>query len=109
MMKVIMCLLFAVLISAHYTRAQCCLIDNAIDLKVKELTKSIEASLVSKLQMICTDVSSRGALVTCPSGYVATGCSCGSACGSWDIRSNTICHCQCANIDWTSARCCKIG
>uniref|UniRef100_A0A8D0G8U0 Uncharacterized protein n=1 Tax=Sphenodon punctatus TaxID=8508 RepID=A0A8D0G8U0_SPHPU len=39
---------------------------------------------------------------------IVTGCACGMACGSWDIRAETTCHCQCSNIDWTSARCCKI-
>uniref|UniRef100_A0A674J6C6 Resistin n=1 Tax=Terrapene triunguis TaxID=2587831 RepID=A0A674J6C6_9SAUR len=38
-----------------------------------------------------------------------TGCACGMRCGSWDIRSDSTCHCQCRGIDWTSARCCKIG
>uniref|UniRef100_A0A8C4TIG6 Uncharacterized protein n=1 Tax=Erpetoichthys calabaricus TaxID=27687 RepID=A0A8C4TIG6_ERPCA len=35
-------------------------------------------------------------------------CSCGNGCASWDIESKKTCHCQCANQDWTSARCCKI-
>ncbi|MGH0126091.1 UNVERIFIED_CONTAM: hypothetical protein FKN15_037272 [Acipenser sinensis] len=42
-------------------------------------------------------------------GYKPTGCSCGNACGSWDIRNDQTCHCQCANQDWTAARCCKIA
>uniref|UniRef100_A0A8C7DZR5 Uncharacterized protein n=1 Tax=Naja naja TaxID=35670 RepID=A0A8C7DZR5_NAJNA len=41
--------------------------------------------------------------------FLPTSCACGMACGSWDIRQDSICHCQCANIDWTSARCCKIS
>uniref|UniRef100_A0A4X2JV05 Resistin n=1 Tax=Vombatus ursinus TaxID=29139 RepID=A0A4X2JV05_VOMUR len=61
-----------------------------------------------KLQMTCSSVTSRGALATCPSGSIVTGCSCGSACGSWDVREPTICHCQCAGMDWTTARCCKL-
>uniref|UniRef100_A0A8C0J9C2 Resistin n=1 Tax=Chelonoidis abingdonii TaxID=106734 RepID=A0A8C0J9C2_CHEAB len=32
-----------------------------------------------------------------------------SSIGSWDIRSDSTCHCQCGGIDWTAARCCKIG
>ncbi|MGH0126090.1 UNVERIFIED_CONTAM: hypothetical protein FKN15_037271, partial [Acipenser sinensis] len=39
-------------------------------------------------------------------GYKPTGCSCGNA---WDIRNDQTCHCQCANQDWTAARCCKIA
>ncbi|MGH0150596.1 UNVERIFIED_CONTAM: hypothetical protein FKN15_057376 [Acipenser sinensis] len=42
-------------------------------------------------------------------GYKPTGCSCGNACGSWDIRNDQTCHCQCANQDWTAARCCNIA
>lgn len=42
-------------------------------------------------------------------GLAVTSCSCGSACGSWDVREGTICHCQCAGIDWTAARCCALG
>ncbi|CAM5169234.1 unnamed protein product, partial [Eretmochelys imbricata] len=42
-------------------------------------------------------------------GYKPTGCAYGMGCGSWDIRTDSTCHCQCAGIDWTAARCCKIG
>lgn len=42
-------------------------------------------------------------------GLAVTSCSCGSACGSWDVREGTTCHCQCAGIDWTAARCCALG
>uniref|UniRef100_A0A8C3FQ47 Resistin n=1 Tax=Chrysemys picta bellii TaxID=8478 RepID=A0A8C3FQ47_CHRPI len=44
-----------------------------------------------------------------PTGYKPTGCACGMGCGSWDIRTDSTCHCQCSGIDWTAARCCKIG
>ncbi|EFB27981.1 hypothetical protein PANDA_016281, partial [Ailuropoda melanoleuca] len=37
-----------------------------------------------------------------------TGCACGYGCGSWDIRGETTCHCQCSTIDWTTARCCHL-
>uniref|UniRef100_A0A6I8NQG5 Resistin n=1 Tax=Ornithorhynchus anatinus TaxID=9258 RepID=A0A6I8NQG5_ORNAN len=66
------------------------------------------SSALKDLSLVCTSVFTQGALVACPSGYKATACSCGSACGSWDIRSDTVCHCQCRGIDWTSARCCQI-
>ncbi|XP_054833692.1 resistin-like [Eublepharis macularius] len=113
MMKIIIVLLLAVLIPPQYTRAQSCTqsctVDNVINLMVKSSAEAIVSSILSKVDMICTNVSARGADVSCPSGYKATSCACGMACGSWDIRGNSDCHCQCRNIDWTSARCCKIG
>ncbi|KAJ6668203.1 hypothetical protein lerEdw1_015580 [Lerista edwardsae] len=42
-------------------------------------------------------------------GYKAVSCACGMACGSWNLRGDSGCHCQCAGIDWTSATCCRIG
>ncbi|XP_025772217.1 syntaxin-binding protein 2-like [Puma concolor] len=41
-------------------------------------------------------------------GFAVTACTCGSACGSWDVRAETTCHCQCAGMDWTGARCCRV-
>nr|XP_056722855.1 resistin-like [Euleptes europaea] len=113
MMKVAIFLLFAVLIPSQYTRAQSCTqsctVDNVINLMIKSSTEALVTSVLSKLDITCTSVNSRGANVSCPSGYKATSCACGMACGSWDIRGNTACHCQCQNIDWTSAQCCKLG
>lgn len=43
-----------------------------------------------------------------PAGFAVTACTCGSACGSWDVRAETTCHCQCAGMDWTGARCCRL-
>ncbi|KAM6168666.1 resistin [Erethizon dorsatum] len=40
--------------------------------------------------------------------FAVSGCACGSACGSWDVRAETTCHCQCAGMDWTAARCCRL-
>ncbi|XP_061405029.1 EMI domain-containing protein 1-like isoform X1 [Lethenteron reissneri] len=57
----------------------------------------------------CINVSSRGATASCPTGHIAVSCSCGSACGSWDIPNDSTCHCQCGGIDWTSARCCQLA
>nr|XP_023396294.1 resistin [Loxodonta africana] len=37
-----------------------------------------------------------------------TGCACGYGCGSWDVRAETTCHCQCQGMDWTTARCCRM-
>eukprot|EP00071_Canis_lupus_P011987 XP_005632994.1 resistin isoform X1 [Canis lupus familiaris] len=56
----------------------------------------------------CQSVTSRGDLATCPAGFAVTACACGSACGSWDVRVETTCHCQCAGMDWTAARCCRL-
>ncbi|KAG8519268.1 Resistin [Galemys pyrenaicus] len=44
----------------------------------------------------------------CPAGFAVTGCACGYGCGSWDVRAQTTCHCQCAGMDWTAARCCRV-
>uniref|UniRef100_A0A8C8SNL0 Resistin n=1 Tax=Pelusios castaneus TaxID=367368 RepID=A0A8C8SNL0_9SAUR len=108
MMKAAIFLALALLVSAYHVDAQC-LIDNAVDLKVQAAVSSIVSSTLAKAKLFCQNVSARGALVSCPGGYKATACSCGMACGSWDIRSDATCHCQCGGIDWTSARCCKIG
>ncbi|ELV09981.1 Resistin [Tupaia chinensis] len=40
--------------------------------------------------------------------FSVTACTCGSACGSGDVRAETTCHCQCAGMDWTGARCCRL-
>uniref|UniRef100_A0A8D0BHU5 Resistin n=1 Tax=Salvator merianae TaxID=96440 RepID=A0A8D0BHU5_SALMN len=110
MMKIAVLLLFATLLSAKHASAQsCCGIDNLIDQKIQAAVQSAVSAVTSKAQLICLNVSSRGADVSCPSGYKATSCACGMACGSWDIRGESGCHCQCSGIDWTSARCCKVG
>uniref|UniRef100_A0A8D0BC25 Resistin n=1 Tax=Salvator merianae TaxID=96440 RepID=A0A8D0BC25_SALMN len=110
MRKVTVLLLFAILLSAKHASAQsCCGIDNLIDQKIQAAVKSAVSAVSSKVQMTCTSVKSGGANARCPSGYIATSCACGMACGSWDIRGDSICHCQCGGIDWTSARCCKVG
>ncbi|XP_052596792.1 resistin-like alpha [Peromyscus californicus insignis] len=56
----------------------------------------------------CTSVKAVGRLASCPAGMIATGCSCGFACGSWNIQNENICHCLCLFIDWTVARCCQL-
>ncbi|KAJ7316179.1 hypothetical protein JRQ81_002341 [Phrynocephalus forsythii] len=109
-MKVSVFLLIAVLIPA---KCSCdhheCAVDSVINQKIQAAIDSKVSAALKNVQLICVDVSARGADVTCPSGYKPTGCACGMACGSWDIRGNTACHCQCANIDWTAARCCQVG
>ncbi|KAK1138217.1 resistin-like [Acipenser oxyrinchus oxyrinchus] len=89
-----------------------CAADNqkcALDGLMSSLTKSVASAVLEKVTLSCIDASARGSLVDCPAGYKPTGCSCGNACGSWDIRNDQTCHCQCANQDWTAARCCKIA
>ncbi|XP_037739660.1 resistin-like [Chelonia mydas] len=107
-MKAAVFLLLALLVPACHTAAQC-LIDNVVDLKMQAAISSIVSATLAKAKLLCQDVLARGALVSCPAGYKPTGCACGMGCGSWDIRTDSTCHCQCAGIDWTAARCCKIG
>ncbi|XP_040606306.1 resistin-like alpha [Mesocricetus auratus] len=57
----------------------------------------------------CTSVKAMGRLASCPTGMIATGCSCGFACGSWNIQNENICHCLCPITDWTAARCCLLS
>ncbi|KAG8550203.1 hypothetical protein GDO81_027655 [Engystomops pustulosus] len=70
--------------------------------------KSVVSQYYGKMELECVSVSEGSSYSKCPTGYTATGCSCGSACGSWDIQSSNVCHCQCANMDWTAARCCRM-
>ncbi|XP_065432575.1 resistin-like [Chrysemys picta bellii] len=123
-MKAAVFLLLTLLVPAYHTDAQC-VIDNVVDLKVQAAVNSIVSSTLAKAKLLCQNVSARGALVSCPAGEStfpnapqAQGgrgplgtdpTPSGMRCGSWDIRSDSICHCQCRGIDWTSARCCKIG
>jgi len=46
-----------------------------------------------------------GKQVSCPAGFKATGCSCGSTCGTWDIKNEVTCNCHCG--EWTAAICAK--
>ncbi|CAO2630892.1 RETN [Lemmus lemmus] len=85
-----------------------CSMDKAIDKKIKQGFSSLWSEAVISSGIQCRTVSSRGDLASCPEGLAVTSCSCGSACGSWDVREGTTCHCQCAAIDWTAARCCAL-
>ncbi|XP_074836500.1 resistin-like [Carettochelys insculpta] len=107
MMKAAVFLLFALLVPAYHTGDQC--IDNSIDAKVQAAISNIVITNLAKAKLLCQDVSASGDLVSCPAGYKPTGCACGMGCGSWDIRSDSICHCQCGGMDWTAARCCRVG
>ncbi|XP_059589089.1 resistin-like [Alligator mississippiensis] len=89
-----------------------CPIDSVVNLKMQaalagKCCGSGEPAVYSA-ELVCTNVVDNGSLASCPNGYIATGCSCGMACGSWDIHANSTCQCQCQGIDWTSARCCRI-
>ncbi|XP_034960687.2 resistin-like isoform X1 [Zootoca vivipara] len=109
MMKFAIFLFFVVLIPAKYASAQTCVIESLINERVQAAVDSKVSSILAKVQLTCTGTSAPGADAICPSGYLATGCACGMACGSWDIRGDNACHCQCARIDWTAARCCKVA
>ncbi|XP_025048556.1 resistin isoform X2 [Alligator sinensis] len=89
-----------------------CPLDSVVNLKIQAALAGCcstpQEPAVNSAELVCTDVNARGSLVSCPSGFKATACACGMGCGSWDIRSDTSCHCQCQGIDWTSARCCRI-
>nr|XP_033813403.1 resistin-like beta [Geotrypetes seraphini] len=105
-MKVTGCFLLIVLLESGFVAAdpEKCTISDLLTLE--SICKSKESTCNCKLA--CTDVVANGALATCPTGNIPTSCSCGMACGSWDIRNGTSCHCQCNNMDWTSARCCNL-
>ncbi|XP_036059111.1 resistin-like alpha [Onychomys torridus] len=78
--------------------------------KLKEALCHLEPprSTVTK-SVSCTTIKAVGKLASCPpSGMIATGCSCGFACGSWNVQNENICHCLCLFIDWTVARCCEL-
>ncbi|XP_001363505.4 resistin-like beta isoform X1 [Monodelphis domestica] len=84
-----------------------CALDSIVDKKIKESLTSLELGFQARLT--CTSVKSRGTLATCPAGFIVTGCACGYGCGSWDVRGDNVCHCQCLGMDWTSARCCQFS
>uniref|UniRef100_A0A8C0KMN6 Resistin n=1 Tax=Canis lupus dingo TaxID=286419 RepID=A0A8C0KMN6_CANLU len=75
-----------------------CSLDFILDTKIKETLTGLELH-PSPTQRI---------LSSCPAGMTVTGCACGYGCGSWDIRGETTCHCQCSIIDWTTAHCCPL-
>ncbi|XP_044138925.1 trihydrophobin-like [Bufo gargarizans] len=59
-------------------------------------------------KLSCKDVMTRTNTAKCDAGYTAMSCSCGSGCGSYNFKGSDVCFCQCQNMDWTSARCCKM-
>ncbi|XP_074089926.1 resistin-like beta [Macrotis lagotis] len=82
-----------------------CSLDSIVEKKIQDALSKTDSK--SWRPLSCTNVKSHGTLATCPEGFVATSCSCGYGCGSWDIQGSNTCHCQCAGMDWTSARCCN--
>ncbi|XP_049731755.1 resistin [Elephas maximus indicus] len=85
-----------------------CPVDAAIDQEIQRGTISLILEAFNGLHLDCQSVTSRGDLATCPAGFAVTGCACGYGCGSWDVRAETTCHCQCQGMDWTTARCCRM-
>ncbi|XP_028635661.1 resistin [Grammomys surdaster] len=85
-----------------------CPMDEAINKKINQDFSSLLLAAIKNVGLHCWTVSSRGKLSSCPEGAAVMSCSCGSACGSWDVREGTMCHCQCGSIDWTAARCCAL-
>lgn len=71
-----------------------------------ELNSKIDL-VKGSIHLQCSFQSTPGHYTTCPGGTVVSACTCGSACGSWDIQGST-CHCQCNNADWTGANCCHV-
>ncbi|CAH6792391.1 resistin-like gamma [Phodopus roborovskii] len=85
-------------------------LDSLLEEKIKKLTSCEDGcfSTVTKA-LSCTSIKASGRLASCPPGTAVTGCACGYGCGSWDIQNGNTCHCQCAVIDWVSARCCQLS
>ncbi|XP_063783170.1 resistin-like [Pseudophryne corroboree] len=69
--------------------------------------KSLVSDYCKAPNLQCKYITERSADASCPPGHIVTGCSCGQSCGSWNVVDSTKCHCQCANMDWTTAVCCK--
>ncbi|XP_032067637.1 resistin-like [Thamnophis elegans] len=109
MKKLFIFLLFTVLLFEKYANTQICEVDRAIESKIEKIIASTVSSYLSKVKMVFQDVKTPGAYAYCPSGFIPTSCACGYGCGSWNIIHNSGCHCQCANMDWTTARCVKLS
>ncbi|MEE6506081.1 hypothetical protein FKM82_007491 [Ascaphus truei] len=62
----------------------------------------------SSAKLVCTDSRGNGATAKCQRGYTLVSCSCGKSCGSWNVQDGNTCNCQCKDMDWASARCCKV-
>uniref|UniRef100_H2NXB1 Resistin n=2 Tax=Pongo abelii TaxID=9601 RepID=H2NXB1_PONAB len=102
------CLLLLPVLGLLVSSESLCSLEEAINEKIQEGASSLIFRAIRSIDLECQSVTSRGDLATCPRGFAVTGCTCGSACGSWDVRAETTCHCQCAGMDWTGARCCRV-
>ncbi|KAF0873061.1 RETN protein, partial [Crocuta crocuta] len=78
-----------------------CPVEEAINEKVHDASHAI-LETVRTLGLSCRTVTSRGDLATCPSGE------CRSPVSRLPVIFLTTCHCQCAGMDWTGARCCRL-
>nr|XP_008504819.1 PREDICTED: resistin [Equus przewalskii] len=61
-----------------------CPVDEAINAKIGTGITSLILGVIRQVNLDCRSISNRGDLATCPRGFAVTGCTCGSACGSWD-------------------------
>uniref|UniRef100_A0A2K6Q779 Resistin n=1 Tax=Rhinopithecus roxellana TaxID=61622 RepID=A0A2K6Q779_RHIRO len=93
-MKALCLLLFPVL-GLLVSSKTLCSMEEAISEKIQESASSLVFRAIRSIGLECQSVTSRGDLATCPRG-------------SWDVRAETTCHCQCAGMDWTGARCCRL-
>ncbi|XP_075811336.1 resistin-like gamma [Microtus pennsylvanicus] len=85
-------------------------LDSLLEKKIKKLLHcGDDCPFAATKSLSCTSVNARGKLASCPAGMAVTGCACGYGCGSWDIQNGNTCHCQCAGMDWTTARCCQLA
>ncbi|XP_054433212.1 resistin-like beta [Pteronotus mesoamericanus] len=97
--------IFLLQLSAGSTQ---CSLDSIVDTKINEALQGLEFNPSPPAKIFCTSITSSGKLASCPAGTTVTSCACGYACGSWDIRGETMCHCQCSKVDWTTAHCCHL-
>ncbi|XP_048198075.1 resistin [Perognathus longimembris pacificus] len=86
-----------------------CPVEEAINQKMKNEVTSLTLEALKDIELDCKTITSRGTLASCPAGHSVTGCAGGYGCGSWDVRNENMCHCQCEGMDWTTARCCRLG
>uniref|UniRef100_A0A8D2CN69 Resistin like beta n=1 Tax=Sciurus vulgaris TaxID=55149 RepID=A0A8D2CN69_SCIVU len=107
-MKLSSCLLiFIPLLQLMTPGSVRCSLDSVEDKRIEDTLKEYKHPFLTK-KLLCVSITSLGRLSSCPAGMAVTSCACGYACGSWDVRGTSTCHCQCAVIDWTTARCCRL-
>ncbi|XP_006164270.1 resistin-like beta isoform X2 [Tupaia chinensis] len=104
----VLILILIFLVQLMTSESSQCSLDSMVDKKIKEALNSLEFNPSVLTKFSCTSITSSGRLASCPAGMSVTGCACGYACGSWDVQSETTCHCQCSVVDWATARCCHL-